>query len=98
MNEYNKRLIKKGTLILVSIVVGIYLLITLVMQAKFQSVKHEVLENNPEITSVESVNKRGEWGAFIIEYVLVVKKGTDETYRIWANEDGKITDEVSISN
>jgi len=95
MNEYSKRLIKKGTLILVSIVVGIYLLITLVMQAKFQSVKHEVLENNPEITSVESVNKRGEWGAFI---VLVVKKGTDETYRIWANEDGKITDEVSISN
>ncbi|QHE52855.1 hypothetical protein [Pontibacillus sp. HMF3514] len=96
MTPINKKLIRNGIIILFSIVIGVYLLITFVIQANFQGIKHEVLNDHPEITSVESINRRGEWGAFIIEYVLVVEKETGNTYRVWVNKDGDITDEVAL--
>ncbi|WP_198135864.1 hypothetical protein [Pontibacillus chungwhensis] len=96
MNKLNKKLLfttiggLAGTLL-----VG-YLAMTLIVQAKFQSVKSEVLNHNPEITSIESINRLGGWGEFFREYVLIVKKGSDTEYRIWTFGNGKITDEAVI--
>ncbi|QSS98635.1 hypothetical protein IMZ31_10985 [Pontibacillus sp. ALD_SL1] len=93
MNTLNRKLfftIVGGTV--GTLLVG-YLAMTLIVQAKFQSVKSEVLDHNPEITSIESINRLGGWGEFFREYVLIVKKGPETEYRIWTYGSGKITSE-----
>lgn len=74
-----------------------YFSVTLFVQSKLQTVKAEVLEENPEITSVESINRLGHWGEFFTEYVLVVNKEGDKQYRVWTFGDGEIKDEIEIN-
>ncbi|QHS23707.1 hypothetical protein GWK91_12420 [Virgibacillus sp. MSP4-1] len=86
----------KFILIPASLLIAGYLCISLLIQIKLYNVKQEVLDHNPEITSVESIDHLGGWGEFFREYVLIVKKGTDTKYRVWTFGDGEITDEVII--
>lgn len=93
----NKYLLLKLTLTIISIMIIGYLCISLFVHIRLSNVKQEVLDHNPEITSIQSIDRLGHWGEFFREYVLVVQKGTDTKYRIWSSEDGKITDEEIIN-
>jgi len=97
LNRLNKKLFLKAILTVVSILIIGYLCILLFVNIKLSNVKQEVLDHNPGITSIESVNRIGHWGEFFSEYVLVVKEGTDTKYRIWTSGDGEITDEETIT-
>ena len=97
MNRLNKEIYLKVIFTIISILLVGYLCITLFVNIKFYHVKQAVLEHNPEITSIESINQLGAWGEFFLDYVLVVKKGTDTKYRIWTYEDGEIIGEEIIT-
>ncbi|WP_226577561.1 hypothetical protein [Halobacillus litoralis] len=83
-------------LTIMSLFLLIYGAVTLFIQIKFHQVKEEVMEQHSEITSIEEVNSRGQWGEFFAEYVMEVKKGSDATFRIWTTEEGDITHEEVV--
>ncbi|KGP72102.1 hypothetical protein [Pontibacillus yanchengensis] len=97
MNTLNKKLFRNIILASISLFIVGYLSITLIKNIGFSNVKQEVLDSNPEINSIVSINRLGQWGEPVREYVLEVKKGTT-TYRVWTSPNGVITDEEIISN
>ncbi|MGD7042983.1 hypothetical protein [Jeotgalibacillus proteolyticus] len=64
-------------------------------EAKLFNVKEKVMEQNPEITSVQSIAVLGGWGEWFSEYSLVVVQDR-ETVRVWTNGDGKLTDQLPL--
>ncbi|GGD21515.1 hypothetical protein [Pontibacillus salipaludis] len=96
MNTLNKKLLLTITGGIAGVLLVGYLALNLFVQAKFHSVKSEVLDHNPEITSIESINRLGGWGEFFREYALIVKKGSDTEYRVWTFGNGKVTDEEVV--
>ncbi|WP_174615496.1 hypothetical protein [Virgibacillus ihumii] len=86
---------KKAILIVFLSIVIILLIGFTSINAKLNNVKSNVKEHNPEITSVESINNLGQWGEWFLEYSLVVVID-GERFRVWTNEDGKITDKIPL--
>lgn len=78
-------------LIVIGVIVSCYLLVGFYSNYKLETVKTNVLQQNPEITKVESINSVGKWGEWFSEYALVVEKN-GALYRIWAKESGEMTD------
>ncbi|MFJ8234166.1 hypothetical protein ACIQ34_00315 [Ureibacillus sp. NPDC094379] len=69
--------------------------INLFTNSKLNIVKQKVIEINPEITSVETINSNGKWGEWFSEYILVVEINGLK-YRIWTSDKGEITDKESL--
>ena len=65
------------------------------INAKLNNVKSNVIEHNPKITRVKSINNIGQWGEWFLEYSLVVVIN-DEKFRVWTNGDGEITDKIPL--
>lgn len=86
--------LKKGiTIVFISIVAVLVIAFTSIM-INHHNVKSNVLEHNPAIIRVESVNALGGWGEWFSEYSLVVVIDS-EKFRLWTNGDGEITDKMS---
>lgn len=96
MNQITKRFLLKGLVISVLVSIVIVGSVFLIVRLQLQSVKNNVLERHPSITSVEEVNSLGGWGEWGMEYVLEVRKGTGSLFRIWTDEEGTITEEQVI--
>jgi uncharacterized protein YneF (UPF0154 family) len=63
--------------------------------AKYNNIKDAVLEKNPQITNIESINSLGGWGEWSSEYSLVVDIN-GKKYRVWTLGDGNLTDKVEL--
>jgi len=90
--------LKKVIAIIGSIVILIlvaHFSINLFINSKLNYVKEKVIENYPEITNVENINSIGKWGEWFSEYALVIEMWGMK-YRIWTNNEGKITDKVPL--
>lgn len=59
------------------------------------SVKDKVIENNPDIENIDTINHNSSWGEWYLEYVLVVEIG-GQKFRIWSNNKGEIIDKEAI--
>ncbi|MDG5471181.1 hypothetical protein P6709_05430 [Jeotgalibacillus sp. ET6] len=64
-------------------------------EAKLFSVKANVKEENPGITSVQSISVLGGWGEWFSAYSLVVVQD-GKIVRVWTDGDGKLTDELPL--
>ena len=55
------------------------------------TVKENVRAQNEQITHIEQFQRIGSWGEWFSEYVMVVKMDGN-SYRIWTNAQGEITE------
>ena len=55
-----------------------------------KSVKDKVIEHNPEIENIITINHISSWGEWFSEYVLVVEID-GQKFQIWSNNKGDIT-------
>lgn len=86
----------KKTIIIVFLSIAIIFVIGFAsINAKLDNVKSNVIEHNPKITSVKSINNLGQWGEWFLEYSLVVVIN-GEKFRVWTNGDGEITDKIPL--
>ncbi|AWE08075.1 hypothetical protein DCE79_12055 [Lysinibacillus sp. 2017] len=76
----------------VFIIVAAYLLMPNIMM---NSVKDKIIENNPDIENIVTINHISSWGEWFLEYVLVVEIG-GQKFRIWSNDKGEITDKEAL--
>ncbi|WP_347792199.1 hypothetical protein [Solibacillus sp. CAU 1738] len=72
-----------------------YFSIQLYSNNMLTNAKENVIENNPEITNVVSINNIGKWGEWFTEYVLVVEINGLK-YRIWTSNEGEISDKIPL--
>lgn len=68
-----------------------YISIQLYTNSKLDHGKAKVIEQNPEISHIQSINSIGQWGEWFSEYVVEAELN-GENYRIWTTENGEITD------
>ncbi len=54
------------------------------------SVKDKVIEHNPDIENIITINHISSWGEWFSEYVLVVEID-GQKFQIWSNNKGDIT-------
>ena len=76
----------------VIILVAVYFLVPNIMM---NSVKDKVIENNPDIENIVTINHISSWGEWFLEYVLVVEID-GQKFRIWSNDKGEITDKEAF--
>lgn len=60
-----------------------------------KSVKDKVIEHNPEIENIITINHISSWGEWFSEYVLVVEID-GQKFQIWSNDKGDITDREAL--
>lgn len=59
------------------------------------SVKDKIIEHNPEIENIITINHISSWGEWFSEYVLVVEID-GQKFQIWSNDKGDITDKEAL--
>lgn len=59
------------------------------------NVKDRVIEMNSNIDKIITINHISSWGEWFLEYVLVVEMD-GQTYRIWTNNQGEITEREAL--
>ena len=57
--------------------------------------EQKLIERNPDITSVETINSNGKWGEWFSDYAAVVKMDGLK-YRVWIDDAGNITDKEPL--
>ena len=67
----------------------------LVPNIMMKSVKDKVVEHNPEIENIITINHISSWGEWFSEYVLVVEID-GQKFQIWSNNKGDITDKEAL--
>lgn len=72
-----------------------YFSINIYTNSTLDDVKQKVIENNPEIRSIEKISSIGGWGEWYSEFVLVVEINGLK-YRIWTSKNGEIQDKESL--
>lgn len=77
---------------LVIIIVAAYFLVLNIMM---NNVKGKVIENNPDIENIVTINHISSWGEWFLEYVLVVEID-GQKFRVWSNDKGEITDKEAL--
>lgn len=60
-----------------------------------KSVKDKVIEHNPEIENIITINHISSWGEWFSEYVFVVEID-GQKFQIWSNDKGDITDKEAL--
>lgn len=86
---------KKAIILLSSTVIIIVAAYLLVPNLMMNSVKDKILENNPDIENIVMINHISSWGAWFLEYVLVVEID-GQKFRVWSNNKGEITDKEAL--
>ncbi|MBD8034636.1 MULTISPECIES: hypothetical protein [Solibacillus] len=81
---------KKVIIGLSSIVIIIIAAYFLVPNIMMNSVKDKVIEHNPDIENIITINHISSWGEWFSEYVLVVEID-GQKFQIWSNNKGDIT-------
>ena len=76
----------------VMIIVAAYFFVPNMMM---NSVKDRVIENNPDVENIVSINHISAWGEWFSQYVLIVEMD-GQTFRIWSNDKGEITDKEAL--
>ena len=84
-------ILKKVIIGLSSIVIIIIAAYFLVPNIMMNSVKDKVIEHNPDIENIVTINHISSWGEWFSEYVLVVEID-GQKFQIWSNDKGDITD------
>ncbi|MBD8036200.1 hypothetical protein H9635_05550 [Solibacillus sp. A46] len=77
---------------IVIIMIAAYFLVPNIMM---KSVKDKVIEHNPEIENIITINHISSWGEWFSEYVLVVEID-GQKFQIWSNDKGDITDKEAL--
>ena len=76
----------------VMIIVAAYFFVPHMMM---NSVRDRVIENNPDVENIVSINHIGAWGEWFSQYVLIAEMD-GQTFRIWSNDKGEITDKEAL--
>ena len=83
------------------VIIGISSTVIIILAAFFvpnimmNSVKEKVIENNPDIENIVTINHISSWGEWFLEYVLVVEIN-GQKFRIWSNDKGEIMDREAL--
>lgn len=88
-------ILKKVIIGLSSIVIIIIAAYFLVPNIMMNSVKDKVIEHNPDIENIITINHISSWGEWFSEYVLVVEID-GQKFQIWSNNKGDITDKEAL--
>lgn len=89
-----KKVIKIVSCFVIVILAG-YLTVNLYTVIKLNDIKEKIIEKNPEITKMETMNSVGQWGEWFSEYTLIVEMNGLK-YRIWISEEGEISDKEAL--
>ena len=60
-----------------------------------KNMEQRILSNNPEIEHISNVTRIGKWGEWNSEYVVEAKI-KNQSYRIWFNNNGEMTDKILL--
>ncbi|MEK4129691.1 hypothetical protein NYE67_08405 [Solibacillus sp. FSL W8-0474] len=77
---------------IVIIMIATYFVVPSIMM---NSVKDKIIEHNPEIENIITINHISSWGEWFSEYVLVVEID-GQKFQIWSNDKGDITDKEAL--
>ena len=95
VNRIRGDILNKVIISLSSIVILMMAAYFLVPNIMMKSVKDKVIEHNPEIENIITINHISSWGEWFSEYVLVVEID-GQKFQIWSNDKGDITDREAL--